>query len=188
MKPLLHAWFIVSAFSYGVIATLWYSGATPLDPTLRWIAFELKPTLAVGWLFLAVLMTCTLVYGNSGTLCDFIALQEDTFVIRHSPDTAAARTPFAACALGFFRFCMMLNAGGASFALFRRGAPWPRTGDTLDSVAAGGLYFLHGLTNCLAVCAMGCGAYYSATYLMALVRGAPVLSDVDMTKNLEEGA
>jgi hypothetical protein len=88
-----------------------------------------------------------------------------------------------AIALG--RYLLVYIASFALFSMFRRGVPWPQTGDTMDGVVACALYFLHGLANCLAVGVVGCGIYYATVCLRAPVRG---VSDTDKMVILGKGA
>ncbi|KAF7369276.1 hypothetical protein MVEN_00255300 [Mycena venus] len=168
--------------SLSAIATIRYSKATPADPTLNWIALEFKPTLAIGWLILAVLSACTLVYGFSEGAPCLDNLGVGAPENNPPPNTMDLRN-VTVVATAFLRVGVMVQGALASFILFQYGVPWPRTGDTLDGVAAFALYFAHGLVNCLAICTVGISAYYLA------VGGAAVLSDSDaMTDNLEKGA
>ncbi|KAJ6593297.1 hypothetical protein B0H19DRAFT_1089689 [Mycena capillaripes] len=170
-----HARLCALAFLLCAAASFWYSdaAAAPADPTLRLLVFELKPTLAAGWLFLDVRLLA--VYGIPRSALE---LQENT---------DPAEWEAHGYAVGLTRYLLVYLASFASFSMFRYGVPWPQTGDwaTMDAIVACALYFLHGLANCLALGAVGCGVYYATAWLRASARGVSVTDEVVI---LEKGA
>ncbi|KAJ7237734.1 hypothetical protein B0H12DRAFT_104107 [Mycena haematopus] len=178
MKP-HRALACICVFLLCALSTIWCSRFTPTDATLRWIVLELKPTMAVAWLVVAIVLTCALV-SPALPRRGAIALPEDTDV---QPETTAdtANT----WATSFLLFSLLVDAAMASFVLFKRGIP-AQTGSNSDSFAIA-VFFLHGVANCLMICVLAYAVYYGAEFIRAFGGRGPAIPDGDVNDNLEKG-
>ncbi|KAF7360808.1 hypothetical protein MVEN_00812800 [Mycena venus] len=150
MKPLF-AFSAIAALLVSVLASLWLSSSTPSNPALLWVVLQLKPTLAVAWLLIALLLLCTFVHYT------FLTRRDGAIVLPQAPEADVPSNPTSSsnppadeinyCA-AFLQFALMCDAGITSFTLFKHGVPWAHTDTTLDNLIAFALFFLHGLGSC----------------------------------------
>ncbi|KAJ6500824.1 hypothetical protein C8R45DRAFT_81667 [Mycena sanguinolenta] len=164
------------------LSTVWLSRLPQSDPTFGWIVPEAKPTFAVAWLVVAIVFFCAFVsfVVPSVPRRGAIALPEDQDV---SPVQETTATTFASSS--FLLFSLVVNAATASFALFKRGVPWPQTESNSDNAIAFMVFFLHGVANCLMVCVLTYAIYHCVN---SIRRRAPAVSDAETNESSEKEA
>jgi len=182
MQPLC-AFLYLAVFLLSALATAWFSRSAP---SVSWIALELKSTLAVAWLFIALVLVYTSVYFKFRSHRGAIALAENTAVPPDSntPTDKTTRLDFGASCL---LVGLVFDAGIASFLLFKNGVSWAQNGDIQANAIAIMVFFLHGIVNCVGVCVFLYALHYGVKYILESRRGAAT-SDTDANiVNLEKG-